>query len=151
VGDKNTGKENVITYEGRKLAVVSAALNMFFTATKFSLYLLSGSSALLAETAHSLTDVIGSLLVVGGIYLSEKKSERFPWGLYKVENIVALLSAGMIFLSAYEIAAVIFRPSHEAIKNLDITLVVLFLMAFPIIFFSRYEAKRAKAINFPSL
>ena len=151
MGDGNTGKEDVIAYEGKKLAVVSAALNIFFTATKFSLYLLSGSSALLAETAHSLTDVIGSLLVIGGIYLSGKKSEQFPWGLYKVENIAAVFSAGFIFLSAYEIAAVIFRPSHEAMKNLDITLVVLFLMAFPIILFSRYEAKRAKAINFPSL
>jgi cation diffusion facilitator family transporter len=148
---RTTRKEDVIAYEGKKLAVVSAALNIFFTATKFSLFLLSGSSALLAETAHSLTDVIGSLLVIGGIYLSGKKAEQFPWGLYKVENIVALLSAGMIFLSSYEIAAVIVRPSPEGLKNLDITLTVLFLMVFPIIFFSRYEAKRAKAINSPSL
>ncbi len=144
-------KGSVISVEGKKLAVGSTALNVFFAAIKFSLYLITGSSALLAETVHSLTDVIGSLFVVGGLYLSEKKSEQFPWGLYKVENVVAVLLAGMIFLSAYEIAKVIYQPSPHGMRNLDITLIILLLMAFPIILFSRYEAKKAKAINFPSL
>ncbi len=144
-------KGNVISVEGKKLAVGSTALNVFLTAIKFSLYLITGSSALLAETVHSLTDVIGSFLVVGGLYLSEKKSEQFPWGLYKVENVVAVLLSGMIFLSAYEIAKVIYQPSPHEMRNLDISLVILFLMTFPIILFSWYEAKKAKAINFPSL
>jgi len=42
--------------------------------------------------------VLGSILVAGGIYLSEQKSEKFPWGLYKVESIAAALSSGLIFL-----------------------------------------------------
>jgi len=151
VGDRNTGKRQIVADEGKKLAILSVALNIFFTAAKFSLYLLSGSFSLLAETAHSLADVTGSLLVVGGIYLSEKKSERFPWGLYKVENIAALFSACLIFLSAYEIAKMIYHPSPEGMRNLDMTLIVLFLMTVPIILFSRYEARRAKAINSPSL
>ncbi len=147
--DGKTG--NVISVEGKKLAVGSTALNVLLTAIKFSLYLITGSSALLAETVHSLTDVIGSLLVVGGLYLSEKKSEQFPWGLYKVENVVAVILACMIFLSAYEIAKVIYQPSPHGMRNLDVTLVIIFLMTFPVILFSRYEARKAKAINFPSL
>lgn len=149
--DLNTGKRQIVAYAGKKLAGTSVALYIFFAAAKFSLYLLSGSSSLLAETVHSLADVIGGLLVIGGIYLSEKKSERFPWGLYKVENIVALLSACVIFLSAYGMAKTIYHPSLEGMRNLDMTLIVLFLMTVPIILFSRYEARRAKAINFPSL
>lgn len=89
--------------------------------------------------------------MIGGIYLSEKKSERFPWGLYKVENIVALILALLIFFSAYEIAKTIYHSSPEGMRSFDMTLIVLFLMAVPIILFSRYEARRAKAINFPSL
>ncbi len=144
-------KGNAISVEGKKLAAGSAALNAFLTAIKFFLYFMTGSSALLAETVHSLTDVIGSLLVMGGLYLSEKKSEHFPWGLYKVENVVAVLLAGMIFLSAYEIANVIFRSPSREMRNLDVALVILFLMTFPILLFSQYEAKKAKAINLPSL
>jgi cation diffusion facilitator family transporter len=151
VGHDDSKKGSVISIEGKKLAVGSTALNVLLSAIKFSLYLITGSSALLAETVHSLTDVVGSLLVVGGLYLSEKKSEQFPWGLYKVENVVAALLAGMIFLSSYEIAKVIYQPSPHGMRNLDITLIILFLMAVPIILFSQYEAKKAKAINFPSL
>lgn len=125
-------------------------LNFFLTASKFLLYLFTNSSALLAETVHSLTDVIGSLMVIGGIYLSEKKSEKFPWGLYKVENVAAVISAGFIFLSAYEIASTIYRPSPAEMRNLDTALFALFLMVFPVLFFSRYEVKKATALNFPS-
>ena len=147
----DAGKRAVFSYEGKKLAAASTALNIFLTATKFSLYLFTGSSALLAESVHSATDAIGSLLVVGGLYLSDKKTQQFPWGLYKVENVAAILSAGMIFISAYEIATVIYRPSPHGIRNLDLALIVLFLMALPVILFSRHEAKKAKVMNFPSL
>ena len=137
--------------EGKRLAVLSLGLNIFLTVSKYLLYLFTNSSALLAETVHSLTDVIGSLLVIGGIYLSEKKSEKFPWGLYKVENIAAVLCSGLVFLSAYEIAGMIYPASPAGMRNLDIALIVLFLMAFPIVLFSGYEAKRARLMNSPSL
>ncbi len=136
---------------GKGLAALSVGLNIFLTASKYLLYLFTNSSALLAETVHSLTDVIGSLMVMGGIYLSEKKSEKFPWGLYKVENIAAVFSAGFIFLSAYEIAKMIYHPSTAGMRNLDITLIALFLMTLPIIVFARYEARKAKVLNSPSL
>jgi len=136
---------------GKRLATYSLLLNMLLSAAKYLLYLYAGSTAVLAEAVHSLTDVVGSLLVIGGIYLSEKKSRQFPWGLYKIENLAAALSAVLIFLSAFEIASMIFRPAPFALRNLDSTMIVLLLMAFPIVLFSRYEAKIAAAINSPSL
>ncbi|MHB8881628.1 MAG: cation diffusion facilitator family transporter [Thermodesulfovibrionales bacterium] len=147
----NMQSQIIFVHGGKGLAALSLGLNIFLTASKYLLYLFTNSSALLAETVHSLTDVIGSLMVIGGIYLSEKKSEKFPWGLYKVENLAAVFSAGFIFLSAYEIAKMIYHPSTEGVRNLDITLIALFLMSLPIIFFARYEARRAKELNSPSL
>jgi len=143
--------KNGFIHSGKGLAALSLGLNFFLTATKVILYLFTNSSALLAETVHSFTDIIGSLLIVGGIYLSEKKSEKFPWGLYKVENVAAVISAGFIFLSAYEIASMLYRPSPAEMRNLDTALFVLFLMVFPVLFFSRYEEKKATALNSPSL
>jgi len=52
----------------------------------------SGSSALPADKIHGFSDTFASLLVLVGIWLSKRKSEVFPWGLYKVENFVALVS-----------------------------------------------------------
>jgi len=138
-------------HPGWRLALYSLALNLLLTLVKFFLYLLTGSAALLAETIHSLTDVVGTFLVLGGIHLSGKKSAEFPWGLYKAENLAALLSAGFIFLSAYEIGRSILLPSPRGIEHLDTTLAALFLMAIPIFFFSRYERRKALEINSPSL
>ena len=82
---------------------MSLGLNVILTSAQFILYLLTKSAAILAEAIHSLTDVMGILFVIIGIYLSEKKSEKFPWGLYKIENLAAILVGVLIFLSAYEI------------------------------------------------
>ena len=137
-------------YEGKKLAIMSSALNMLLTAVKFLLYIFTGSAALLAEAIHSLTDVLGSLLVAGGIYLSEKKSEKFPWGLYKVESIAAALSSGLIFFAAFGIAKMIAKPV-ASLANLDIGLSAVFLMVLPNLFFYKYESKTAKTMNSPAL
>jgi cation diffusion facilitator family transporter len=150
-GNENTKSNDPSGREGKRLAIISASLNIFLAAVKFFLYLLTNSSSVLAETMHSLADVTGSLLVVGGLYLSQKKSEQFPWGLYKVENIAAILSAGMIFVAAYAIAKVIYHPPSHTIRNLDMALVILFLLAVPIIIFARYEGRKAKEMNSPSL
>ncbi len=144
-------KTHLFSREGKRPALFSLGLNLFFAALKFILYRSTGSSAILAETVHSLTDVMGSLLVVGGIYFSGMKSERFPWGLYKIENIAAVLSAGLIFISAYEIAQMIYSPPPEGLRNLGITFIFLFIMVVPVVLFARYEGKLAKELNSPSL
>jgi cation diffusion facilitator family transporter len=144
-------EENAFFHKGRGLALFSLGLNIFFTLAKFILYRATGSSAIFAETIHSSTDVLGSLLVVGGIYLSAVRSERFPWGLYKIENVAAMLSAGLIFISGYEIAQMIYNPSTAGLRNLDITFLLLCSMMVPVILFARYEAARAKEMNSPSL
>lgn len=147
---KNTiGNKDATVHGCKRLAALSLVLNAFLTVSKYLLSPFTNSSAMLAETVHSFTDVIGSLLALFGIYLSEKKSESFPWGLYKAENTAAALSALMIFLSAYEIAKMIFIPFPAEMRNLDLSLIILFLMAIPLILFSRYESKEAKFFNSP--
>jgi cation diffusion facilitator family transporter len=141
---------NSIT-EGRRLAGASLLLNVLLTAAKYLLFLMTGSYAILAETVHSLTDVIGSILVVGGIVIAEKKSSRFPWGLYKVENLAAVFSAGLIFVSAVGITKEIVSPMQTDMRNLDVALAALLVMAIPIVLFTRYEARVARRINSPAL
>lgn len=136
---------------GKRLAAWSFGLNLLLTLAKYLLHLLTGSAALLAETFHSLTDVVGSLLVLGGIHLAGKKSAHFPWGLYKAENLAALLSAGLILMSGYEVGRMILHPPPGAMQHLDATLVLLLLMALPIFLFSRYERRVARELNSPSL
>jgi len=136
---------------GKKLAVYSTLLNVVFVGAKGGLAVFTGSTALLAETIHSLTDVIGSLTVLVGITLSRKKSPSFPWGLYKVENVAAIVSAFFIFLLAYEIGKNTLFTGAKEIKNVNISMLSLAVMTIPIFLFARYEKKKALELNSPSL
>ncbi len=135
-----------------KLALYSTVLNILVAGTKGVLAYLSGSSALLADTIHGVSDTFSSLLILMGIRLSQKKSEDFPWGLYKVENFVTLVSAALIFFAGYEVAQYVFKKkSAPEMKHLFTSFLILAGMTGVIFLFSRYEASRARILNSPSL
>ena len=38
-----------------------------------------------------------------GLVISSRKSSSFPYGLYKVENVVSIIISLLLFLTAYDI------------------------------------------------
>jgi len=135
-----------------RIALFSTLLNVLVAGAKGILAWLSGSSALLADTIHGFSDTFASLLVLVGIWLSKKKSEAFPWGLYKVENFVTLVSAGLIFFAGYEIVHHVFKAEKTLILgHFYSSLFGLLAIILAITIFSRFEAKKAKAFSSPSL
>ncbi len=137
--------------DGKRTAACSTALNLSLTAAKGILAVYSGSAAILSEAIHSLADVLGSVSVWAGIALSKKKSPRFPWGLYKAENIAAVVSALCIFIMAYELARRILIGNTREIANVNLSVAALVMMSIPIYLFAKYERKKAEALNSPSL
>jgi len=64
----------------------------------------TGSTALLADAVHTGLDIFATLAVWIGLKISLKSSgERFPYGYYKAENIVALFVSLLILLSGVEL------------------------------------------------
>jgi cation diffusion facilitator family transporter len=85
-------------------------------------------------------------------WFSGKKSEAFPWGLYKVENFVAFVSAGFIFFAGYEIVHHVFKAEKTLILgHFYSSLFSLLGIIRVIAIFSYFEAKKARALNSPSL
>jgi cation diffusion facilitator family transporter len=137
--------------DGRKVAAYATILNSVLVFIKGGLAIFSGSTAILTETIHSLTDVIGNLTVLIGITISAKKSPNFPWGLYKVENIAAIISAFFIFLMAYEIGRDTLLYGTKEIRSINVSIIAMLLMIIPVYSFFRYEKKKAAELNSPSL
>jgi len=135
----------------RKISLYSILVNFVLSVIKIVGGKLSGSAALTADGIHSLSDLAASLSVFVGITISNKKSDTFPFGLYKVENLVALVSAFAIFIAGYEIAKDVFFGESVVIKNLPIALAVLALTALITFLYSRWEKKMAIELNSPSL
>jgi len=135
----------------KRISLYSVGINLLLSVLKIVGGMLSGSAALTADGVHSLSDLAASLSVYAGIVISNKKSESFPLGLYKVENLVALVSAFAIFFAGYEIAKDVFFGEGMEITNLSIALVVIALTVLITYLYSRWEKGMAIELNSPSL
>jgi len=137
--------------EKKKIAVYSVIVNTLLAFIKIIGGTLSGSAALTADGIHSLSDLAASFSVLAGIIISNKKAKDFPMGLYKVENLVALISAFAIFFAGYEIARDVFFGEPMKITNLPIAIVAIVLTVIITYLYSRWEKQKAIELNSPSL
>jgi cation diffusion facilitator family transporter len=135
-----------------KVALFSCLLNVFLMAAKYFLGEASASMALKADAVHSLANVISSLSILAGILISDRKTKTFPLGLYKVENLVALLSSFLILFAAYEIVHGALHSIRQGlIQNLGIVTAGIVLMLLVVWLYSRYELKAGLKAGSPSL
>ena len=138
--------------KSEKVGAYSIGVNILLVGIKVCLFFLSGSVALLADAIHSCTDVISSTTVFIGIKISRRKSKNFPYGLYKVENLVSMISSAFIFFAGYGIVQTVFLKPHPVnTKFLAYVLAGVLLTMVITFFFSRYELGQGKKIGSPSL
>ncbi len=137
--------------EKKKIAIYSIIVNTTLALIKIIGGTLSGSAALTADGIHSLSDLAASFSVLTGIVIANKKAKDFPMGLYKVENLVALVSAFAIFFAGYEIAKDVFFGEPMLIKNLPIAIAAIVATVLITYFYSSWEKKEAIRLNSPSL
>ncbi|MHC1591869.1 MAG: cation diffusion facilitator family transporter [Candidatus Helarchaeales archaeon] len=86
-------------------------INVLLFGTNVSLFifkiffgLLTQSIALFADAFDSITDVIMVVTALIGItFVLKKPNDRFPYGYYRLENIISMVIAMFIFFSAYSI------------------------------------------------
>ncbi|GAI63113.1 unnamed protein product [marine sediment metagenome] len=103
---------------------------------------LSGSLALQADAFDNLTDIIMVFAALVGItYAKRKPNEKFPYGYYKIENIISLIISLVIFYTAYNVIIISFSEIYAHFVGLPkqiITspLIFIFLIISLIISFS---------------
>ena len=137
---------------GERLALASVLINLVVTGLKYFFGVFSGSLALLADAVHSSADVVSSASIWAGIRLSRRKTKRFPYGLYKVENLVALMTSGIILLAGYEIVrSVLWAGERVKAARLPYAIGGVIAIAAILWAFSRYELRQARGLNSPSL
>ncbi len=133
-------------------ALVSLGLNIFQSLIKLIGGLLTGSLSLIGDAIHSLSDATASLIAFLSIKFSEVKNERFPYGLYKLENIGAIVISFFLLFTAWEIV-------HRALKgeininreNLPLGIGVTLISMTASITLSYLERRAGKKLNSPTL
>jgi len=129
----------------------SIAINVILAIINLVIALASGSLAVEAELVHNLVDFLTAVGVLIGLKLSTRKSKDFPYGLYKLENVVTVVLAVMIFVTAYEIARdALFTPARQATVNPWMLAGVVVATIIPLVF-SHFELRAGRAANSPAL
>jgi cation diffusion facilitator family transporter len=139
-----------LTHLGR-WAWGSVAVNVVLAALHGLVAAASGSLGVTAELVHNVADLLAAAAVLLGLKLAARKSPAFPYGLYKVENLVAAGLAGMVFLTAYEIARDALLGAASPVRvDAWMLAVLVATLAIPLTF-SRFELRAGQAANSPAL
>ena len=134
-----------------RVAWASIAVNIFLTLLNLVIAAASGSLAVAAEMVHNLVDLVASVAVLAGVKISERDSRDFPYGLYKVENVVAVGIAILIFFTGYEIAKTALFAEERVTTVSGWMLAGVVVSAIVPWVFSLYEMRVGRETNSPSL
>src|SRR5438552_15755020 len=89
----------------RRTALVSVGAACLLIVVKLAAGILSGSLGLLAEAAHSGTDLAAALLTFFPVSVAVRPADRgHPYGHGKAENLAALGEGGFLILASLAIA-----------------------------------------------
>ncbi len=135
-----------------KTALLSILTNLLLVGIKSVVALISGSLAVTADAVHSLSDVVSAVIIFLGIKISGRSAKGFPYGLYKVENLVAMVTSVLILFAGYEICkAVFFQPPRSLPQQIPLSMAGIFITIVITYCFSRYELKKGRESGSPSL
>ena len=124
-------------------------------ALKLAVYLLSGVMALLAESLHTLSDIlITGFLLVAALYSRKQADAIHMFGYGRAQNVAALVAATLfISFTSFELykEAIprLFAPPTTTYQNLPLVIVVVALSmaiaAAPLVKFVRQKTRGAAA------
>ncbi|MFW5897114.1 MAG: cation diffusion facilitator family transporter [Bacillota bacterium] len=90
---------------GIRVAKVSIAVNLALVILKGAFAVISGSSALMADAAHSAGDIVSTVPVLVGFSISDRPADsNHPYGHGRAEQLMTGLLALILLLTAYFIA-----------------------------------------------
>lgn len=104
-----------------------------------------------AGAFDAFTDVVASSAVFIGLMIASRKSKNFPYGLYKVENLISVIVALFIFYAGYEIVMEALRSETVQLQNVWLSIAGIVRVMVIALVFSTYERKVGKDIQSPSL
>ncbi len=127
---------------------------VFLAALKGIVGFYSGSAALIADAVHTSLDIFTSLAVWVGLKLSLKQSgEKFPYGYYKSENLVALFVSILILLSGVQLVrqALVSIKSTAGVELQGLALGTAIFSVVTIYALYRYKVRIGKQIDSQAL
>ena len=140
---------------GKKAVLVAIIANCFLTTFNIIIGILSGSYALISEGAHTLSDIVTSIVAYAGFKIGQKPAdEEHPIGHGRAEAISGLIIVLFLAMVAYEIMSgaieKILNPSLITVPDTFAAIMAVFgiLVNFSV---SEYIINIGKEIKSPAI
>ncbi len=140
---------------GKKAATVAIIANCFLTVFNIAIGMIAGSYALISEGAHTLSDVITSIIAYLGFKIGQKPADdEHPIGHGRAEAISGLVIVIFLVLVSYEImlGAIekLINPSTITVPETIAAIMAVFgiIINFAV---SEYIIRIGKQINSPAI
>jgi len=81
-----------------KVSIISILVNIILFTFKLFAGIIGNSKAMISDAIHSLSDIISTIIVIIGIFISRKESdEKHPYGHEKFECVAAVILSAILF------------------------------------------------------
>lgn len=140
---------------GTRASMVAISANCLLTVFNIAVGLMAGSYALVSEGAHTLSDVITSIIAYAGFKIGQKPADKeHPLGHGRAEAISGLLIVVFLAIVAYEIITgaidKIIHPELITVPSFYASLMAVFGI-FTNYFISEYIIRLGKEIRSPAI
>ncbi len=90
--------------DGIRSTLISIVINIILAGIKIFFGMIGRSKALVADGFHSVSDIVGSIVVLVGVYLGNKPAdEEHPYGHGKLESIAGNIIGVILVITAYSL------------------------------------------------
>lgn len=135
----------------QRVALYALLVNLVLAVIRGWLAFLSGSLAVVAVTIDAAIDVAAALLLWGGLKISMRKTKTFPYGLYKLENVIQVIVAILIFVAGAEILREAVLGGHSEVEASALAIWGMALSTVPILALGLYMAREGRRSASPGL
>ena len=140
---------------GQRAVIFSVSGKMTLTILNFIVGIISGSTALIAESAHTFSDILTSTIAFIGFKIGLKPADKeHPYGHGKAEPLAGLLIVIFLIIIAYEIFSEVYQKLTlgAALTPPGIIAAVMALVGVGVNYaMTSYSMKIGKKINSPAI
>jgi cation diffusion facilitator family transporter len=136
----------------RNAAWLSVALTGSSVAVKGAVALATGSSAILAETAHSFSDLLAAVIALAAVRAADRPPDpKHPFGHQKLEHVSAVVEGLILIAVALLVIVQSARSFGEPVENSGLGIAVMAISAAASFFVARRVARVARTSHSAAL
>ena len=141
--------------QAQRATIIGIIVNIILTIIKGVGGIMGNSRALIADAAHSASDVVSSIAVYIGVRAAQKPPDReHPYGHGKSENVATLIVAILLVVVGFEIMYNSISSIWSDTTNEVTSMIVLYIIIFSLIvkeILFQYKFRLGTRINSPAL